>query len=119
MLKHIIILRKDFQINNNYTKNLKQNSYYSLLGYMNYVDISSNIGAYNAMTFDLSNNNNKYHYTDTQDPNIIRGYNSPKDLSYVINNDVNELKLYQNSIYITGVIACTTLLITAILISKK
>ena len=85
----------------------------------NYIDISNNIGAYNTTANYLSANNNIYHYSDQQDPNTIIGYNAPKDIKTAINNDINELKLYQNSIYITGVIACATLLLTAILVSKK
>jgi len=84
----------------------------------NYIDISNNIGAYNTTVTELSNNN-VYHYNDTQDPNTIIGYNAPKDIKTAINNDINELELYQNSIYITGIIACATLLISAIFISKK
>jgi hypothetical protein len=85
----------------------------------NYIDISNNIGAYNTTAGILTKNNNIYHYSDQQDPNTIIGYNAPKDIKTAINNDINELKLYQNSIYITGVIACATLLLAAILVSKK
>jgi hypothetical protein len=85
----------------------------------NYIDISNNISAYNTTAGILTANNNVYHYSDQQDPNTIIGYNAPKDIKTAINNDINELKLYQNSIYITGVIACATLLLAAILISKK
>lgn len=85
----------------------------------NYIDISNNIGAYNTTAGILTANNNIYHYSDQQDPNTIIGYNAPKDITTAINNDINELKLYQNSIYITGVIACATLLLAAILVSKK
>jgi hypothetical protein len=85
----------------------------------NYIDISNNIGSYNTTKDQLSQNNNIYHYDDKQDPNTIIGYNAPKDIKTAINTDINELKLYQNSIYITGIIACATLLISAILISKK
>ena len=87
--------------------------------YQNYIDISNNIGSYDDTVDILERNNTTYHYNDEQDPNTIIGYNEPKDISYAINNDINELKLYQNSIYITGVIACATLLISAIMISKK
>lgn len=85
----------------------------------NYIDISNNIDTYNIITSKLRSSNDKYHYSDIQDPNVIINYSTPKDINYAINNDVNELKLYQNSLYITGIIACATLLITAILISKK
>lgn len=84
-----------------------------------YLDISNNISSYTDTATILNANNDIYHYSDKQDPNIIIGYNAPKDIKDAINNDINELKLYQNSIYITGVIACATLLITAIFISKK
>lgn len=85
----------------------------------NYIDISNNIGSYNTTSGILTANNNLYHYSDQQDPNTIIGYNAPKDIKTAINNDINELKLYQNSVYITGVIACATLLLAAILVSKK
>jgi len=81
--------------------------------------ISSNIQSYNDTINDLKSKNNIYHYNDTLDSHTIVGYNTPKDIKSAINNDVNELRLYQNSIYITGIIACSTLLISAILISKK
>jgi hypothetical protein len=108
------------QLNINDQKNLLQsietnNSNIS----KNYIDISNNIGAYNSTAGILNANNNIYHYSDQQDPNTIIGYNAPKDIKTAINNDINELKLYQNSIYITGVIACATLLLAAILVSKK
>ena len=84
-----------------------------------YIDISNNISSYTDTATILNANNDIYHYSDKQDPNTIIGYNAPKDIKSAINNDINELKLYQNSIYITGVIACATLLISAIFISKK
>lgn len=85
----------------------------------NYLDISNNFGYYNSTVSDLSNNNAIYHYNDTQDPNTIFQNNKPKDIKAAINNDINEIQLYQNTIYITGIIACTTLLIVSMLISKK
>jgi hypothetical protein len=84
-----------------------------------YIDISNNISSYTDTATILNANNDIYHYSDKQDPNTIIGYNAPKDIKSAINNDINELKLYQNSIYITGLIACATLLISAIFISKK
>jgi hypothetical protein len=110
----------NFQLSINDQKNLAQtiknnNTKIS----QNYIDISNNIGAYNTTAGILTKNNNIYHYSDQQDPNTIIGYNAPKDIKTAINNDINELKLYQNSIYITGVIACATLLLAAILVSKK
>lgn len=87
--------------------------------YQNYLDISNNITSYTNTATILSDNNNAYHYNDKQDPNSLINNTEIKDIKSAINNDINELKLYQNSIYITGIIACATLLITAILISKK
>lgn len=87
--------------------------------YQNYLDISNNITSYMNTATILSDNNNAYHYNDKQDPNSLINNTEIKDIKSAINNDINELKLYQNSIYITGIIACATLLITAILISKK
>jgi hypothetical protein len=108
------------QRNINYQKNLVQSLEKNNLNISNnYIDISNNISAYNTTANILTANNNVYHYSDQQDPNTIIGYNAPKDIKTAINNDINELKLYQNSVYITGVIACATLLLAAILISKK
>lgn len=112
----VMQLRQNIRINNALEKNLYANMNKE---YKNYIDISNNIGKYSATANYLSENNNVYHYDDIQDPNTIIGYNEPKDIKTAINKDINEMMLYQNSIYITGVIACTTLLIAAIMISKK
>lgn len=84
----------------------------------NYIDMSHKFDYYKKIVSDLSNNNAIYHYNDTQDPNTIF-QNKPKDMKAAINNDINEIQLHQNTIYVTGIIACTTLLIASILISKK
>jgi len=81
--------------------------------------IKDKISGYTTFVDDLKSKESVYHYDDKLDSQTIVGYNAPKDIKSAINNDVNELKLYQNSIYITGIIACATLLISAILISKK
>jgi hypothetical protein len=81
--------------------------------------IKDKISGYTTFVNDLKSKESVYHYDDKLDSQTIVGYNAPKDIKSAINNDVNELKLYQNSIYITGIIACATLLISAILISKK
>jgi hypothetical protein len=85
----------------------------------NFADISNNLQKYYDNANYLSLNNSKYHYDDIQKSQEIVLQTSPKDIKYVIQDDINQLKLYQNSIYISGVIACATLLIAAILISKK
>lgn len=112
----VMQLRQNIRINNALEQNLYANMNKE---YKNYIDISNNIGKYTSTANYLSENNNVYHYDDIQDPNTITGYNEPKDIKTAINKDINEMMLYQNSIYITGVIACTTLLIAAIMISKK
>lgn len=85
----------------------------------NYTDISNNFGNYDNNVNYLKVNNDKYHYDDKIDANIIFENNKSKDINSAINNDINEIQLYQNSIYITGIIACATLLIASIIISKK
>jgi hypothetical protein len=84
-----------------------------------YIDLSQNIGTYLSHTQYLSKNNEKYHYSDDQDPNVIIGHTEPKDLKTGLMNDINEMKLYENAIYVTSVIAGATFLIAAIILSKK
>lgn len=85
----------------------------------NYKDLSNNVSAYLSERKFLQKNNDKYHYDDTQDPNVIIRPEESKDIKAAINNDITEMKLYQNSIYITTAIACATLLIGTIMIGKK
>jgi FtsZ-binding cell division protein ZapB len=85
----------------------------------NYLDLSNNIQKYASTVDFLSENNDKYHYDDKQDPTVIIGYREPKDINSAIKKDIHQLTIYQNSIYITGVIACASLIIGAILIAKK
>jgi hypothetical protein len=82
----------------------------------NYVDISNNIGTYMDTAYYLSSNDNVYHYTDIMDPNVIITQKNPADIKMKVNSDINEIKLYQNSVYITSAIACATLIIAAIMI---
>lgn len=85
----------------------------------NHADISNGFGNYSSIVSHLSHDNNIYHYNDAVDANVIFENNKSKDIKTAINNDINEIQLYQNSIYITGIIACSTLLIASIIISKK
>lgn len=86
----------------------------------NYVDISNNIAKYSANRKALQSNNAKYHYDDNiSSMSLIDRREKNADIYSVVNTDINELQLYQNSIYITGAIACATLLITAIFIGRK
>lgn len=82
----------------------------------NIMDISNNISTYNQSTDVLKGNNSKYHYDDVLDTTkILKKYNDDT-LNTVLQKDLNELNLYQNSVYITSVIACATLAIALIII---
>lgn len=83
-----------------------------------YMDLSENIGTYIDKTNYLVANNDKYHFVGRDDPNVILHPEESKDIQTALQNDVIEMKLYQNSMYITSAIACATLLIGAIIISK-
>jgi hypothetical protein len=84
----------------------------------NFKDISNNLGVYKKMATYLEQKNDVYHYNDKQDPMILLAQNPPKDIRYVINEDINKIKLYQNTIYISGAIACATALLAIILLTK-
>jgi len=85
----------------------------------NSIDISNNIDIYLSNIDILQKDNSKYHYNDKQDPNIIIYPEESKDINNAILHDVNEIKLYQNSIYISTSIAIATILIATILLTKK
>lgn len=82
----------------------------------NFNDISNNIQEYNDTVKLLSKNNNIYHYDDNLSSNVLLKIDEPNNIQTVLQKDINQLNLYQNSIYITSSIACATLLITAIMI---
>ena len=84
-----------------------------------YTDLSNNVPTvFNKRDY-LMENNTKYHYWGKDDPNVILRPEESKDIRTALQNDVTEMKLYQNSIYISTAIACSTLLIAAIIISKS
>ena len=86
----------------------------------NYVDISNNLTKYDSNRKALKSNNGLYHYDDKiSSIDLINHKDKNADIYSVVNADINELQLHQNSIYITGIIACATLLITALLIGRK
>jgi hypothetical protein len=66
----------------------------------------------------LQKNNSKYHYDDTQDPNVILRPEESKDIKVAIQQDIQHMKLYQNSIYMVSAIAGATLLIATIILVK-
>jgi len=83
-----------------------------------YEDLSNNVvGVLDKREF-LLKNNEKYHYWGKDDPNVILRPEESKDIRTALQNDINEMKIYQNSIYISTAIACATFLIAAIIISK-
>jgi hypothetical protein len=67
----------------------------------------------------LQKNNSKYHYNDIQDPNVILRPQESKDIKVAIQQDIQQMKLYQNSIYMVSAIAGATLLIATIILVKK
>ena len=67
----------------------------------------------------LQKNNSKYHYNDIQDPNVILRPQESKDIKVAIQQDIQQMKLYQNSIYMVSAIAGATLLIDTIILVKK
>jgi hypothetical protein len=84
---------------------------------------------YSALTTDLNKNissrqylqknNSKYHYNDIQDPNVIIRPQESKDIKVAIQQDIQQMKLYQNSIYMVSAIAGATLIIATIILVKK
>jgi hypothetical protein len=79
-------------------------------------DLSHNIDLYSSKIDYLKKNNDKYHFNDTQDPNVIIRHEKSNDIKSAILNDVNEIKLYQNSIYVSSIIAISTFLIASLTI---
>ena len=83
----------------------------------NFLDISANISEYEDKTLYLEKHNSVYNYYDSPDPQTLLMKTEPKDIKYVMNQDINQIKLYQNTIYISGVIAVATLFIGLIITS--
>ena len=67
----------------------------------------------------LQKNNSKYHYNDIHDPNVILRPQESKDIKVAIQQDIQQMKLYQNSIYMVSAIAGATLIIATIILVKK
>jgi len=82
-----------------------------------FIDLSHNVGA----TIDKMGylyHNKKYQYWGKEDPNVLIHPEESQDIQTALQKDVTDMRLYQNSIYVTTAIACATLLIGAIIISK-
>ena len=84
----------------------------------NYAPLTTSINKNRADRKYLQDNNSKYHYDDIQDPNVIIRPEESKDIKVAIQQDIQHMKLYQNSIYIVSTVAGVTLLISAILLFK-
>ena len=88
----------------------------------NYIDIGNNIIRYNTLHKKLSNNNKKYEFneydinTDIYKTNILQKTPSIVDAA---NDDINEMIMQQNNMYILGTVASAALIVTAILLSSS
>ena len=87
--------------------------------YKIYTDITQDVGSYVNQANNMIDKNDRYHYNDLQDHNELIKRTKPKDIRTTLNDDINKLSLYQNTIYISGVIACSTLIIVLLMMSKK
>jgi hypothetical protein len=87
--------------------------------YKIYTDITQDVGSYINQANNLIDKNDRYHYNDIQDHNELIKRTKPKDIRTTLNDDINKINLYQNTIYISGVIACSTLIIVLLMMSKK
>ena len=85
----------------------------------NYSLLTTDINKNKASRNYLQQHNSKYHYDDIQDPNVILRPEESKDIKVAIQQDIQQLKLYQNSIYMVSVIAGATLLIATIILVKQ
>jgi hypothetical protein len=107
--QNVATIQKMQQDLNTTSSQLQQN--YSALT----TDVNKNISSRQY----LHQNNSKYHYDDVQDPNVILRPEESKDIKVAIQQDIQQMKLYQNSIYMVSVIAGATLLIATIILVKK
>jgi hypothetical protein len=84
----------------------------------NYLELKEEERKYRDDVNYLKANNEKYHYDDIQDPNVILRPEESKDIKVAIQEDIQHLKLYQNSIYMVSIVTGATLLISALLLFK-
>lgn len=84
----------------------------------NYKTLTTDVNKNKAERVYLHKNNSKYHYDDHQDPNVIIRPEESKDIKVAIQHDIQDMKLYQNSIYMVSIIAGATLLIATIILVK-
>lgn len=84
----------------------------------NYKTLTTDVNKNKIDRLYLQKNNSKYHYNDVQDPNVILRPEESKDIKVAIQQDIQHMKLYQNSIYMVSAIAGATLLIATIILVK-
>jgi hypothetical protein len=84
----------------------------------NYKTLSTDVDKNKSSRKYLHDNNSKYHYSDIQDPNVILRPEESNDIKVAIQRDIQDMKLYQNSIYMVSMIAGATLLIATIILVK-
>lgn len=77
--------------------------------------LNASITTYNTLKTGL-NDDSKYGFKSTD--SIIKKENEDT-VSTVLQKDLNQLTLYQNSVYITSAIACATLAIALIIIPSR
>lgn len=87
--------------------------------YKSYSDITKGVGSYVGSANGLIDKNELYHYNDIQDHNELLKRTKAKDIRTTLNEDINTISLYQNTVYISGLITCSTLIIVLLLMSKK
>jgi len=80
-------------------------------------DFSNNVTQFYSIRDDLSNNKlSHYSHAELSDSNFNN--NNKKSILEAANDDLNELIIQQNNMYIIGTITTATLLVTAILLSS-
>jgi hypothetical protein len=79
-------------------------------------DISASIIKYNTNFTELNTQSDKYKNDIVDDSGKFLPKNTLKD---AVKNDIQVLLIQENTMYIVGVITTASLIITAILISKK
>jgi len=87
--------------------------------YKTYADITKGVTEYVENANTLVDKNEKYHYNDMQDHNDILKRSKSKDIRTTLNDDINAISLYQNTVYISGVLACSTLIIVLLMMREK
>jgi hypothetical protein len=84
-----------------------------------YTGLTKNVKDYSVAKDNLHKNKEKYHYDDKQDPHVIVFPQDSKDIHTAVQNDINELKYYQYSIYMSSILAGATFFVAVLMLSRK